>query len=61
MSKLIHFHVKWNNNIFTIYGCGKFRNECKTLSKAEASLLYIELHKFLTQENDKEIRPNTPQ
>ncbi len=33
----------------TIYGCGKFNEEKLVLDKTEASLLYIELHKFLNQ------------
>ena len=39
----------------TIYGCGKFRESKLNLNKIEASLLYIELHKFLfpEQKSDK--------
>lgn len=32
---------------FTINGCGLFQESQKHLTKAEASLLYIELHKWL--------------
>ncbi len=49
MSDIIHLHTKSTKDTFTIYGCGKFQETSKTLSKAEASLLYIELHKFLTK------------
>lgn len=43
----IHFSVTKNKEIFTINGCGKFSAEKKHLTRAEASLLYIELHKWL--------------
>ncbi len=34
---------------FIINGCGKFNESRKSLSKAEASYLYLELHKWLTE------------
>lgn len=43
----INIHTSFNKEIFTIYGCGKFQESKKNLTKAEASILYIELHKWL--------------
>ena len=40
---------KITKEYITIYGCGKFREEKLQLDKTEASLLLIELHKFLNQ------------
>lgn len=45
--KIIYSKTSFNTDEFTIYGCGKFSSEKKILDKAEAALLYIELHKFL--------------
>lgn len=36
---------------FIINGCGKFHEEKKSLTRAEASFLYLELHKWLLDEN----------
>jgi hypothetical protein len=38
-----------DDDAFTIHGCGQFDHEGKVLTKAEALLLYVELHKWLTQ------------
>lgn len=43
----VDLQTDFNNNEFVIMGCGKHGNEKKYLTKAEASLLYVELHKFL--------------
>ena len=37
---------------FIINGCGKFNEERKSLTKAEASYLYIELHRWLFPQAD---------
>jgi hypothetical protein len=33
----------------TVHGCGKFGDESLVMDRIEAALLYIELHKFITQ------------
>jgi hypothetical protein len=43
----IHLSVSKTKETFTINGCGKFSEEKKHLTRTEASLLYIELHKWL--------------
>ena len=45
--KLLNITTSFNEDFFTIYGCGKFNETKKNLTKAEAALLYIELHKWL--------------
>lgn len=51
---IVELNVKTTEDRFTIYGCGKFHETSKVLDRAEASLLYIELHKWLfTKEKQK--------
>ena len=38
------------SDTFTINRCGKFSETSKTLTRAEAALLYVELHKWLFPE-----------
>lgn len=52
-NNILNIHTSSDKNSFTIYSCGKFNETKKVLTKAEAALLYIELHKWLF--NDKEI------
>ena len=52
-NKLLNIHTSSDENSFTIYGCGKFDETKKVLTRTEAALLYVELHKWLF--NDKEI------
>lgn len=40
-----------DDDSFVINGCGQFDHEGKVLTKAEALLLYVELHKWLTKTN----------
>lgn len=40
---------KIDKDFITIYGCGKFKEEKLKLDKIEASLLFIELYKFINQ------------
>lgn len=47
----ISVHTNSTSDTFTIYGCGKFGNESKVISKSEATFLYLQLHQFLTQVN----------
>lgn len=37
------------DDTFTIHGAGQFDHEEKILNKAEALLLYVELHNWLTK------------
>jgi hypothetical protein len=37
---------------FIINGCGKFSESRKSLTRAEASYLYLELHKWLFPEKE---------
>lgn len=53
-NKILYLSTDSNKDNFTIFGCGKFHESKKSLTKAEASLLYIELHKWLF--NDKKIQ-----
>jgi hypothetical protein len=47
----IYFHKpKIDKKTITIYGAGKFGEERLILDKAKAMLLYIELHKFISNE-----------
>jgi len=46
----IYLPTSTTKTTFTIYGCGKFREEKRVLNRAEAALLYVELHKWLFQE-----------
>jgi hypothetical protein len=50
-NNVIEMNTKTTKDTFTIYGCGIFSETKKVLNKAEASLLYIELHKWLTNNN----------
>jgi hypothetical protein len=45
--KITHLSTSFDKTKFIIYGCGKFQEDKKILTKAEAALLYVELHKFL--------------
>jgi hypothetical protein len=45
--ELIHLSTSFDKTKFIINGCGKFGESKKILTKTEAALLYIELHKFL--------------
>jgi hypothetical protein len=51
-SNIIEMSTRATKDTFTIYGCGIFKETKKVLNKAEASLLYIELHKWLTTDNN---------
>lgn len=50
-TKYINMSTTKTKDTFTINGCGKFNESKKHLSKAEASLLYVELHRWLFEEN----------
>jgi hypothetical protein len=52
----IHLSTKTTKDTFTIYGCGKFNEEKKHLSKTEAMMLYVKLHNWLME--DEPIRTN---
>ena len=52
-NNILNIKTDSNKDSFTIYDCGKFNETKKVLTKAEAALLYVELHKWLF--NDKEI------
>jgi hypothetical protein len=52
-NKYIHLSTSCNKDTFTINGCGKFGESEKHLTKDEAVLLYIELHKFLFSQEEK--------
>ena len=55
----IYLPTSTTKTTFTIYGCGKFREEKRVLNRAEAALLYVELHKWLFQEQvDETIETN---
>jgi hypothetical protein len=45
--KYLNVHTTTTNETFTIHGCGKFSEEKKVLSKAEALYLYAKLHMWL--------------
>ena len=47
MNDIIYLPINTNKDSFTIGACGKFKAEKKVLNKAEASYLYLELHKWL--------------
>jgi len=49
----IHLSTSTTKNTFTIYGCGKFNEEKKHLSKTEAMLLYVRLHTWLMGDEQK--------
>jgi imidazoleglycerol phosphate synthase glutamine amidotransferase subunit HisH len=47
---IIQPHVVEKNDSIIIYGAGKFRETHLTLSKTQALLLYVELHKILNKD-----------
>lgn len=49
----INIKTKVNKDTITIYGCGKFSESSKTLNKTEATLLYVELFKFLNHDKNR--------
>ena len=49
---ILEMNTKATKDAFIIYGCAIFKETKKVLNKAEASLLYIELHKWLTDNNN---------
>ncbi len=51
-TKYLNIHTSSDKESFTIYGCGKFSESKKTLSKAEGALLYCELHKWLFNKDE---------
>ena len=51
--EIVYVPTQSNKTYFTIFGCGKFNETKKVLTKTEAAILYIELHKWLF--NDKEV------
>lgn len=50
--EIIYLPIHTTKDIFTIGACGKFNEEKKHLSKAEASLLYLKLHEWLFTEDE---------
>jgi len=52
----IHLSTSTTKDTFTIYGCGKFNEEKKHLSRSDALLLYVRLHTWLIE--DEPIRTN---
>ena len=53
-NNIIDVNIKTTDDTFTIYGCGIFNESSKKLNRAEASILYIELHKWLFPDELKE-------
>ena len=45
--ELVYFPIKVEKDFITLYGAGKFQEEKLVLDKTKASLLFIELWKFL--------------
>jgi hypothetical protein len=48
--EIIYLPIKTTKDAFTIGACGKFNEEKKHLSKAEATYLYLKLHEWLFEE-----------
>lgn len=53
-NNIVDVNVKTTDDTFTIYRCGIFNESSKKLNRAEASILYIELHKWLFPDELKE-------
>ncbi len=51
-NKFIEMSTITTSDTFTINCCGKFDSEKTHLSRAEALLLYVELHNWLTKQQD---------
>ncbi len=48
----LNIHTTHNKETFTIHGCGTFSETKKVLSKSEAAMLYVLLHKWLFPEEN---------
>lgn len=51
-TEIIDIQTSSTTETFTIYRCGTFHETKKILSRAEASVLYIELHKWLSEDSN---------
>jgi hypothetical protein len=48
-----YLSTRTTKDTFTINGCGKFEAEKKHLSRTEAMLLYVKLHTWLMEDEQK--------
>lgn len=49
MKDYVNVSTTKTKDMFTINGCGKFGEEKKHLSKAEACILYAKLHEWIKE------------
>jgi hypothetical protein len=49
---IIKIHTKVEGDKFILYGMGKLSDDTTTLTKEQAMLLYVDLHKYI-QKNSK--------
>lgn len=58
--ELVHFPFQVDKDHITLYGAGKFAEEKLVLDRTKASLLFVELWKFLDFDKSNKPNPNDP-